>query len=70
MSCFGYEMLMYVFFVGVQVIYASRAQADVAFNGISTSAHEESSGRLQKKIYTSQDGKKYFAVSALLYLDS
>eukprot|EP00904_Undaria_pinnatifida_P006310 jgi/Undpi1/2809/HiC_scaffold_14.g06186.m1 len=45
-----------------QVVYASRAQADIAFNGISTSAQEDRSGRLEKKIFISEDGHKYIKV--------
>lgn len=46
-----------------QVVYATKSQADIAFNGIPSNAQEDTSGRLQKKIYTSVDGKKYIAVS-------
>lgn len=46
-----------------QVVYASSDQADLAFNTISTTAQEDTSGRLQKKIYISTDGKKHIMVS-------
>eukprot|EP00903_Cladosiphon_okamuranus_P005818 g5761.t1 len=45
-----------------KVVYATKAQADIAFNGIHGNAMEDTSGRLQKRIYTSMDGKKYIAV--------
>ena len=51
-----------------QVVYASRAQADIAFNGISTSAHEDASGRLEKKIFISGDGQKYIKVGFPFFL--
>ena len=44
------------------MVYATRAQADIAFNGIESNAMEDTSGRLQKRIYTSADGKKYITV--------
>lgn len=46
-----------------QVVYASSDQADLAFNTISTTAQEDTSGRLQKKIYIATDGKKHIMVS-------
>ncbi|CAM9921609.1 unnamed protein product [Ectocarpus sp. 6 AP-2014] len=51
------------------VVYATKELADVAFNGISTAAKEDTSGRLQKRIYTSEDGKKYIAVRHALVMD-
>lgn len=44
------------------MVYATKALADVAFNGISSTAKEDNSGRLVKRIYTSEDGKKHIAV--------
>lgn len=58
---FNFCFFFFLFFW--QVVYATRAQADIAFNGIPTDAQEDTSGRLQKKIYTSTDGKKYITVS-------
>lgn len=45
------------------MIYESIAQVDLAFNAISTAATEDASGRLQKKIFLSKDGKKFISVS-------
>ncbi|CAB1098762.1 unnamed protein product [Ectocarpus sp. CCAP 1310/34] len=51
------------------VVYATKELADVAFNGISTAAKEDTSGRLQKRIYTSEDGKKYITVRHALVMN-
>lgn len=45
------------------MVYKSIAQVDLAFNTLSEAATEEASGRLQKKIFLSKDGKKYISVS-------
>lgn len=48
---------------GVQVVYGSIAEVDLAFNSLANEATEEASGRLQKKIFLSKDSKKYISVS-------
>ncbi|CAM9997167.1 unnamed protein product [Ascophyllum nodosum] len=44
------------------VVYGSVAEVDMAFNAISSAANEDMSGRLQKRIFLSKDGKRYITV--------
>ena len=50
-----------------QVVYGSVAEVDMAFNAISSAANEDMSGRLQKRIFLSKDGKRYITVRRVVY---